>query len=58
MMSCMCSLCFNKGLRVPFIGVAVTGTVLGSKPADRKFQRNICQAFQEHMLNEHGIEVS
>jgi hypothetical protein len=55
--SLVCTHCYVKGGRVPFMGVELTGgTTLGSKPKDKAFQKEIWQAMVKHYRNEHGME--
>jgi protein-disulfide isomerase-like protein with CxxC motif len=64
LMSCTCSWCYGNGdlgaapgIRNSFFGVPVTGTVLGNRPQDQEFHKNIWNAAKKHMREVHGQEV-
>ena len=54
MMNITCKWCYNGGERVAFFGVPVTGSLWGSKPADKKFKRAIWEAGKKHVLEAHN----
>ena len=62
--SSTCSWCYGSGdlgaapgIRNSFFGVPVTGTLLGSRPQDQEFQKNIWKAAQKHMRDAHGRKI-
>jgi len=56
--SMVCNWCYVQGGRTPFFGVETTGgTILGNRPQDREFQKEIWKAAKNHVREVHGRKV-
>ena len=57
LMSMVCRWCYRDGDRTPYFGVPVTGTMLGRRPQDQEFQKNIWKAAKNHLWGAHSLLV-
>lgn len=67
LLSTTCSWCYSwrtdedgirhDGIRNSFFGVPVTGALLGHRPQDHEFRKNVWKAAQKHMREVHGRKI-
>ena len=64
LMSNTCSWCYGSGdpgtangIRNAFFGVPITVAMLGNRPQDHEFQKNVWQAAQKHLREVHGRKI-